>query len=148
LKEIVGTAKSRIEAVKSTDPNIAFPILKETGNEITGETVGRRKHVRSSPMQMHEALIRRSDPQTPLVVPEQPMSIDSPNTRKRIGRNFPVNELSDSAAHGHPECAVVAFDQTANIGSRAWHGIDFLRIRRPAPQPSLRSRPEIAPVLI
>ena len=63
---------------------------------------------------MQEALGRRSDPQTPLAVAEQPFGIELSGGWKRIRLVLPVDEQSDSAWPGDPERAVVAFDQSRN----------------------------------
>src|SRR5258707_5238293 len=99
-------------------------------------------------MHMQDALAQRSDPQTALAVPEQPIRNELPTSRKGIGRGFPVDELSDSALHGDPECAVVAFDQGRNAAYRVWVRIEFWSIRLPAPQAIRRSHPEIALIFI
>ena len=87
LTEIVGTAKSRKRSRPSIggDPNIAFTILKETVDEIAGETVRPRKQIRPSLVHMQEPPVVRSDPQTAIAIPEQPDGAElPPDAWKRI----------------------------------------------------------------
>src|SRR5208283_1113770 len=103
------------------------------------------KHIRPSLVHMQESTVRRPDPQTAIAVSEEPNRRE-PLRRagKRIGLGFPVNEMSDSTAHGDQECAVVAFD----LERRVRHRIEFWRIRLPSQQPNRPRRPEIAPAIL
>src|SRR6266496_5897404 len=95
---------------------------------------------------MQEALAVRSDPQTAIAIPEQPIGLEQPSAAwKGIRLGFSVNELSDSTLNGDQECAVVAFNQSfGGAHARVWQRIELRRTRLPSPQPRRRSHPEIA----
>src|ERR1700736_5876178 len=101
---------------------------------------------------MQEAPVRGSNPQTTIAIPEHTQGLEwlRPGTWKRVRFGLPVNELSDSALRRDQECAVIALIHS--LGGRAdhrvWHRIEFRRTRFPSPQPSLRSRPEIASAIL
>jgi hypothetical protein len=66
---------------------------------------------------MQESPVVRSDPETAVAIPEQPIGVElAPGAWKRIRLNFAVNKLSDSAVHGDQQSAVVAVDQGADFG--------------------------------
>jgi hypothetical protein len=143
-----GKVAKAAEAITSGDPDIAFTILKEACNEIAGEAVRPREQIRPSLVDMQEAPVRGSDPQTAIAIPEQPGGKDRPpGAADRMCLDISVNELSDSAAHGDQEFAFVAFDQTLDV-LRVWDRIEFRRIRLPSPQPRRRSGPEIASAVL
>jgi hypothetical protein len=66
-----GEVAKTVKAIMGGDPDIAFAILKESINEIAGQTVGPRKQIHRSLVHMHQAPVRRSDPDTAVAIPEQ-----------------------------------------------------------------------------
>ena len=58
-----------VEAASGGYPNIAFTILEETCNQILGETVRLRKHIRPSLVYMQKSPVESSDPQTAIAIP-------------------------------------------------------------------------------
>src|ERR1700683_864327 len=96
---------------------------------------------------MQKPAVGRSDPQTTIAIAQQLIRRELlPDAWKRIPLGFPVNELSDSAAHGDQECAVAAFNQSVDFG--LWHRIALRRTGLPPPQPGRRARPEIATAIL
>ena len=76
-------------------------------------------------MYMQKPPVRGSDPETAIAIPEQPFCREKPpGAWKRIRLGFPVNELSDSAAHREQQCAFIVFDQRERW---VWQRIEFRR---------------------
>jgi hypothetical protein len=98
-----------VEAISCGYPHIAFTILKVGRNVEAGETVGLRKHIDPSLVQVQEAILHY-DPKSAIAIPEQTVKL--PATGQRIHLHLPANELSNSSPHGDQECAVVAFGQS------------------------------------
>ena len=65
-----GEVAKAVEAVHRSYPDIAFTILEEARNGIAGEAVRPREQIRPSLVDMQEALVRGSDPQTAIAIPE------------------------------------------------------------------------------
>src|SRR5690242_3073756 len=108
-----GKVAKPVEAVRGSDPNIAFTILKEIVNVIAREPVRLGKYIGPSLVHVHNALARGCDPQTAIAIAEQQSDFELPqSTWERIGLGFPTSELSDSAVRPYQECAVIAFTET------------------------------------
>ena len=94
---------------------------------------------------MHQAPVRRSDPQTAIAIAEQSTGTELPDgSWKWIGLDLSFNEPPDSACAADQECAVIVFSQTLNAVRLAWQRIEFWGPGFPSPQPVLHSRPETA----
>src|SRR5215467_8305446 len=98
-------------------------------------------------MPVHEAVIR-CDPQTAAVVPKHFLSSEFPSDRQRPCLDFTVDELSNSAVHGDPERAIIAFDQIVNLRYRGRRQITLRGIWLPSPEAGYRAYPEITPIFV
>src|SRR5262249_29122712 len=86
-----GHVAKTIEALVRGDPDVAFSILKESAHEIAGQTVRLRVRVRAALVDMQEAAVQRSDPQTAITITQQPSRLESGRrSRNRIGNDLAV----------------------------------------------------------
>src|SRR6202140_5843548 len=73
-----GEVAKAVEAITGGDPHIAFTILKETLNEIAGETVRPRESIDSSLVHVQYPLVGGSDPHTAIAISEDPERLERP----------------------------------------------------------------------
>jgi hypothetical protein len=108
-------------------------VFKDAENVFAGEAVDRRKWVRLSLVQMNDAPVRSSDPETTLAISKEPRRKERAAGRKRVLLNFPVHELFESAGHAEPELPIVAFDQGLYICPGARRRVQLRRVGLPSP---------------
>ena len=95
---------------------------KSRRDEIAGKTVRLRVHICAALVDMQEAAVQGTDPQTAITIPQQPFRLEpGPSAWKRIRDAFPLDELPDSVLAGDQKSAVVVSfnvceELTANSG--------------------------------
>ena len=65
-----GELTKTVEAIVRDHPDVAFPILEESVNQIPRQTVGLRKQIHSLLVHMREPLANGPNPQTTVAIPE------------------------------------------------------------------------------
>ena len=65
-----------VKSSSAGNPDVAFTILKETENDVTGEAICSRKYICAALMHVDEAPFHGSDPETSIAIPEQSIRID------------------------------------------------------------------------
>src|SRR5262245_32936954 len=57
-----------IEPVTGGYPDVPFAVLEQRADQVTGQAVRARVHVRAALVNVHETLARRSHPQSPITI--------------------------------------------------------------------------------
>ena len=118
-----GEVAKPIEAIVGRHPNVAFPIFKESGNGSVRQAFGWGKQISSSLVDMQQPLVHQgADPHATIVIPQQPVGLES--SGKRVRLEFSVPQLCDSVVLGNQESAVIAFEQRVDSLRRIRHGIE------------------------
>src|SRR5262245_42479479 len=92
---------------------------------------------------MNQAPVPSPDPQTAIVVAEQPLGFELPhNAWEWIRLGFSVNEPMDSALPVDQQRAFTVFTYAPEAVRLAGQRIEFWQTRYPYPQPALHSRPD------
>jgi hypothetical protein len=142
-----GEVSKPIEAIVGRHPNVAFPIFEESVNGSVRQAFGWGKPISSSIVDMQEPLVHQgADPQATIVIPQQPVGLES--SGKRVRLELPVPQLGDSGVLGNQESTVIAFEQRIDSLRRIRYGIELGWTRLPSPQAIHRSRPEIASAIL
>src|SRR5208283_4636645 len=106
-----GQLSKPVESSSSGDPDIAFPILEETEDDVAGEAIRLRKYICPTVMYMNEPPLHCPNPEASIAVPQQSIRIDIAIREQfiridfasnRIRFNFVADELQHACAvHGN-----------------------------------------------
>jgi hypothetical protein len=102
-----------IEPAQGGDPNITFTILEERGNDVARESIGLRKYVGASLMEVHNTGTRGSNPDTAIAVPEKHYSSDvvCRSGVRMLCFHFPAPELSELSRQRNQKGSIAGLTQ-------------------------------------
>jgi hypothetical protein len=133
-----------LDPAQGGDPDIAFAIFEDRGNEIAGESIGLRKYVGATLMEVHNTGSRGSNPDAAIAVPEKHYAIDvAGRSGVRILRfQFPAPESSEPSRQRNQKGSIVGLTQVLYRGRSKWHGIERGRAGPPSPNSVAPHHPE------
>src|SRR5262249_22583662 len=121
-------------------------ILEKPHDEIAGKTIRLRVHICAALVDMQEAAVQSTNPQTTITIPQKTIRFETgPSSWRRIGYDFLLDELHHSIlVRDQKSAGVVLVHRLQRIDRRHRHRVVFPRTGSQSPQSGLRRCPESA----
>jgi hypothetical protein len=133
-----------IEPTRGGNPDITFAIFEERGNVIAGESIGLRKYVGVSLMEVYYTGSHGSNPDAAIAVPEKvcPFDVVCRGGVRKLRFQFPSPESSEPSRQRNQKGSIVGLNQVLYPERPKWHVIEPGRPGPPSPHSVTRHHPE------